>query len=241
MVSATIGAVNRLQISFAVAVGLCILPTAAACSSTEKSDARGEASQTTNADNGPKAAIEAAGFGGPADSDYMWVTSIVKDLQPGQFAVVSFNLMSADGKILATESQTEEAINAGTKMIIGTQVNKPKGGSVAKVETSLQVNDYGTGSKPKLQDVVLEIGAVSIGTNTFGKPTAEAVVRNPGREQIPGARMGVACYDEHGTIIGGGSEYPNQIPAGGQIKVTVDVMTPQPPARCEMAGQPSDI
>lgn len=239
---ATIDAVNRPQVSFVVAVALCMLPATGACASTEKPGVQGhstESTQTTN--NGPKAAIEATGFGGPPDSDYMWVTSVVKGMQPGQFAVASFNLLSADGTILATESQTEEAVNAGARMIVGTQVNKPKGGTVAKVDASLQVKDHKTG-KPKLADVVLEIGPVSIGEDpTFGRPTAEAVVRNPAQEQIPGARMGVACYDGHGTIIGGGAEYPNQIPAGGQIKVAASVLTSQPPARCEMTGQPSDF
>lgn len=237
---ATIDAVNRLrlQLSLVVAVALCMLPATGACTSTKKPGVQGQSAQTT--DNGPKAVIKATGFGGPPDSDYMWVTSVVRDLQPGQFAVVSFNLLSADGTILATESQTEEAVNAGAKMIIGTQVNKPKDGAVAKVEASLQINDHHTG-KPKLKDVVLEIGPVSIGEDNFGKPTAEAVIRNPGQEQIPGARIGVACYDQQGAIIGGGADYPNQIPAGGQIKVTASVLASQPPARCEMTGQPSDM
>lgn len=55
------------------------------------------------------------------------------------------------------------------------------------------------------------------------------------------ARIGVACYDEQGTIIGGGFNYPNQIPPGGEIKVSVGVLASQPPARCEMTGQPTDI
>jgi len=67
--------------------------------------------------------IEAAGFGG--EGNYLWVTSIVRDAQPGEFIVVSFNLLGADGAILSTASQTEQGVNTNARMIIGTQVDEP--------------------------------------------------------------------------------------------------------------------
>src|SRR5690348_16845265 len=47
-----------------------------------------------------EATIENAGFGGKPGSDFMWVSAIVRDNPPGDFADVSFNRLAADGSIL---------------------------------------------------------------------------------------------------------------------------------------------
>ncbi len=52
-------------------------------------------------------------------------TWVVGDLQPGQFVVVSFDLLDYDGKIIVTASQTEENVNPRAEIIIGTQVTGP--------------------------------------------------------------------------------------------------------------------
>lgn len=53
-------------------------------------------------------------------------------------------------------------------------------------------------------------------------------------------RVGIACFDGQGNIIGGGSSYPEMIPAGGQVMVSGDIMVSQSPARSEMTAQSSE-
>jgi hypothetical protein len=179
--------------------------------------------------------LEAAGFGSPADGYYLWVGSIVRDVQPGQPVTVSFNLLSADGKILVTVSTGEEGVNPNQRIIIGTLTQKPDG-LVAKVEPTLYTHDIRR--KPEFTDVVLEIGEVTIGEDSSGNPTANALITNPSQQTLQFPRIGVACSDGQGNIIGGGSDYPELLPAGGQINVSADILVSEQPARCEMTAQP---
>src|SRR5690349_18675714 len=94
----------------AVAVLGIVAPLALGCSSSPTpSGPSGEKSSATPAP-AASAAIEQSGFGGPGKG-YVWVTSTVRGVPVGQFATVSFNLYGADGALLATESQTEQAVN----------------------------------------------------------------------------------------------------------------------------------
>lgn len=185
------------------------------------------------------ASIEKSGFGG--SGDYLWVTSIVRDVPVGQFATVSFNLYGADGKLLATESQTEQSVNPGARIVVGTQVTAPKGQPVAKVEPTLKVSNHDPVVTTKFSNVVLQVGNVTIGRDALGGTTAEAVLTNPSDEQLPGARVGVVCFDQQGAIIGGGSAFPDLVPAKGQTKVSARIEVSTPPNHCEMAAQPSDL
>lgn len=217
------------------------LPTATTApslrpSATASSGPSGSPQQSTQT-NGAQPTVEAAGFGGRGN--YLWVTSIVRDTQPGTFITVSFNLLSADGTILATARQVEEGVNPNRRMIIGTQVEAPKGQTVVRVQPTVGVSPDSL--RPKFEDVVLGVGGVTVGTNSFNQPTAKAVLTNPSQEQIPGARVGIACFDNQSNIIGGGSTFPGLIPPGGQVMASADVMVSQQPTRCEMTAQPSSF
>jgi hypothetical protein len=82
---------------------------------------------------------------------------------------------------------------------------------------------------------------VTIGQDTFGGPIAEAELTNPSNQQIPSARVGVTCFDQQGMIIGGGSEFPDVVPANGKVKISARLLVSGPPDHCEMAAQPSDF
>jgi hypothetical protein len=42
-------------------------------------------------------------------------------------------------------------------------------------------------------------------------------------------------------IIGGGSEFPDVVPANGKVKISARLLVSGPPDHCEMAAQPSDF
>lgn len=185
----------------------------------------------------PQPTIETFGAGG--QGRYLWVTSIVRNVQPGQFVVVSFNLFNAAGSIVATASQTEQGVNPNARIIIGTQVRVPEGDPVISVQPWIDAHHYDA-PDPQYRDVILSMGPVSITTNIFDQPAVQALLTNNSGQQIPGARVGVACFDAQGSIIGGGVSFPEAIPAWGQIMVNSDVMVSQEPAHCEMTAQPSE-
>lgn len=186
---------------------------------------------------GTQPTIEAAGFG--SQGNYLWVTSIVRDVHAGQFVTVSFNLFSADGTILGTEHHTEEGINPNARLIIGTQVEAPKGGTVVRIQPSLGVRS--ASRQPTFTDVLLGVGSVTLGTNSLNQLTAKAILTNPSQQQVPGARVGIACFDDQSNVIGGGSTFPKILPPGGQIMAASDIIISQQPARCEMTAQPSEF
>jgi hypothetical protein len=173
--------------------------------------------------------------------DYLWVTSIVRDVPVGQFATVSFNLYGADGKLLTTQSQTEQGVNPGAWIVIGTQVTAPKDQPVTRVEPTLKVSNHDPVVPAKFSNAVLQVGRVTIGQDALGGATAEAVLTNPSDEQLPGARVGVVCFDQQGAITGGGSAFPDLVPGRGQVKVSATLEVSGTPDHCDMAAQPSGL
>jgi hypothetical protein len=224
----------RVVVGIAIAA-IVVSLLAAACQSTGAPAS--EAKSTVP--EGPLPTIEASGFGG--SGDYLWVTSTVRDVPMGQFATVSFNLYGTDGTLLATESQTEQGINPGARIMVGTHVNAPKGQPVTRIEPTLQVSEHDPVMPAKFSDVMLEIGPATLGHADFIGQTAEAVLTNPSGQQIPGARVGVACFDKQGAITGGGSDHPEVLPANGQLKVSAGLLVSGTPDHCEMTAQPSDL
>jgi hypothetical protein len=217
-----------------------VVPLAVACGTTvtHTPNSRGKGDVTSAAPTS-KAVIEQSGFGG--QGDYLWVTSTVRDVPVGQFATVSFNLYGADGTLLATETQTEEAVNPGARITVGTQVSAPQGQPVARIEPTLEVSNHSPAETPKFSDVVLQLGPVTLEQDEFGSLTAVAELTNPSGEQVPAARVGAVCFDQHGAIIGGGSDFPDVVPANGKVKTAARLLVSGTPDHCEMTVQPSDI
>jgi hypothetical protein len=216
-----------------------VVPLVAACgaSVTHNPASGGDSSSSSPA---PTAAgIEQSGFGG--SGGYLWVTSTVHHVPVGQFATVSFNLYGADGTLLATESQTEQAVNPGARITLGTQVTAPQGQPVARIEPTLKVSEHDPVMPTKFSDVVLQLGPVTVGQDEFGSPAAVAELTNPSSQQIPSARVGATCFNQQRTIIGGGSDFPDVVPANGKVRTAARLLVSGTPDHCEMTVQPSDF
>jgi hypothetical protein len=222
-----------------VAVVGIVVPIAMACQGSPATGGQGPGGSKSSSTPAVAAVIEESGFGG--SGPYMWVTSTVRDVPVGQFATVSFNLYGADETLLATESQTEQGVNPGARIMVGTQVTAPQGQPVTRIEPTLKVSDHRPAMETKFSDVVLQVGPVTIGQDTFGSPTAEALLSNPSAQQLPAARVGVTCFDPQGAIIGGGSNYLDVVPANGKVKVSARLLVSGTPDHCGMTAQPSDF
>ncbi|WP_420107274.1 FxLYD domain-containing protein [Nocardia asteroides] len=75
--------------------------------------------------------------------------------------------------------------------------------------------------------------------NNYGGATASTTLTNSSSQQIPTARVGIACFDSADNIIGGGSAVPQAIAANGRSLVDGRVLVGSDPARCEMSARPT--
>ncbi len=174
--------------------------------------------------------LKASGFG-QAD-EYVWATAVVHNNSDyvGQTVTVSFNVLDAAGEILSTESQVEWFVRPGADHVIGTQVALEPGQKAAKVEASLDVEAAGTFSDQPFPD--MPVSDLKMTADTGGYPAVTFVVSNPLTVPLKDARIQLACTDASGAIIGGGSDYPALIPAGGKIKVDAHVIASSNPKDC---------
>jgi hypothetical protein len=192
----------------------------------------GSPSPSSSVSNAPSelGTLKASGFG-QAD-EYVWATALVHNNSDyvGQTVTVSFNVLDAGGEILGTESQVESFVRPGADHVIGTQIALEPGQKAATVEATLDVEASGTFSDQPFPD--MPVSDVKVNAGTAGYPAVTFVVSNPLPVPLRDPRIQVACTDASGAIIGGGSDYPALIPAGGKIKVDAHVIASVEPTDC---------
>lgn len=180
--------------------------------------------------------IKESGYG--QRGEYVWVAAVVHNNSTyvGQTVTVVFNLLDDKGNLIATESQVESFSRPQGDHIIGTQSDVEPGQRVARIEATLSVKAEGTFSDEPFPEVPVTNYRLSDNSTT-----ATFEVANPMAQAIEDPRIGVLCRDAGGKIIGGGSTYPELIPANGRILAEASVLVSAPPARCEaLVGAPVD-
>lgn len=171
-----------------------------------------------------------SGFGG--DSEYLWVTALVHNdaAQPGDFVVVNFNVLDAQGQILGSESQTEQFQSKAQDLAMGTQFDNKAGKKASRLEVTAAISSKAYSSQtppPKMT-----VGKPSISTS-YGTRSAKFKVTNTTDTAVTGARFGVICKDAAGKINGGGQAYPDLLPPGGTVLVDSSyLLTSGAPASC---------
>ncbi|MBO0926295.1 hypothetical protein J1G44_17610 [Cellulomonas sp. zg-ZUI199] len=177
---------------------------------------RSPAAQEEKADH---AEILEAGFG--QDGDYTWVTSLVSNTgHVGEFATVVFNLFDETDTLIATEEQVEIFTSAEGVTAIGTQTDTT-GKTVARVEATLEVSDYGSSAEPAEPVAPVDGQQTAEGDWTF-------TLVNGTAEDWSDLRVGIICRSAEGTIVGGGGDFPSLVPAGGQYLIDGWVMAASP-------------
>ena len=151
------------------------------------------------------------------------------------FVTVQFNLLDSKGDLVASDSQVEQFTSANQTLALGSQFEMAGKKKVAKVEATL-----GLDNKTSMDDAPnLPVGKVKVKKDEYGGKQAVFEVKNPGSTAQKGARIGIVCFNKSGKIIGGGSEYPDLIPAKGHVLVEGNVLTSGTPANCDAYAAPS--
>ncbi|MGC5585638.1 hypothetical protein ACPYOC_14945 [Ornithinimicrobium sp. W1665] len=182
--------------------------------------------------------LKEAGFG--QSDEYVWVTALVHNNSAyvGQTVTVNFNVLDAEGNILASESQVESFSLPETDHIVGTQVSLAQGETAAKVEAALDVEASGAFSDKPFPE--MPTSPVKF-TEEYGSHTASFELSNTLDMSLKTPRVSLLCRDDAGSIVGGGSAYPELVPAQGKVKVDVNLLASEEPADCStFVGAPSD-
>ncbi|PRY52230.1 hypothetical protein BCF74_1349 [Knoellia remsis] len=180
-----------------------------------------------------------AGFG--QRDEYVWVSAVVRNNSTyvGQTVTVNFNVLDDKGAVLKSGSQVEGFSRPEGEHVVGTQLDLAPGQKAAKVEATLDVEAVGAFSDKPFPE--LPTSKAKIEKSEFGGVQASFEVSNPTQEVIKDARIGLACLDSAGKVIGGAADFPELIPAGGKIRVDADVIASSQPADCTVfVGAPSD-
>lgn len=184
----------------------------------------------------PKAKLVKAGFG--KDGDYGYASAIVTNTSAdnvGMFVTVQFNLLDSKGDLVASEDQVEQFTSADQTLALGAHFEMKGKKKVAKVEATL-----GLENKMSVDDAPnLPVGKVKVKQGEYGDTKAVFEVKNPGNVAQKHARIGVVCFNKGGKIIGGGSTYPDLVPAKGRVLVEADVLVAGTPASCDAYAAPS--
>ena len=155
----------------------------------------GSADGNEDASNpGNSARLLKTGFG--QSGEYAWVTSLVENQSKGnigQFVTVQFNLLDSEGEILASTDQVESFSRADQKLAVGTQVDIPDRGKVAKVEATMEVSDYTDVDVEPFPEITT--GNVRVVESKYGGLVGRVQVSNPTDKSLKSPRVGVICLD----------------------------------------------
>jgi hypothetical protein len=154
----------------------------------------------------------------------------------GKFVSLSYNVLDADGQILATEEQIESFSWEGQEIgfPIFVSLDATPGAKAATLDVVADVGDDSYGQEYTTPLPVLE--AQSVVEDEYGNGyTASFGFTNDGDEKLESMRAAAVCFDKGGKVIGGATTYPDALP-GRTIRIDVemiDTVKDQKPKTCK--------
>lgn len=182
--------------------------------------------------------IKESGFG--QNGEYVWATAVVHNNSKyvGQTVTVQFNVMDSEGEILGSESAVEPFYRPDADHALGAQVDLEPGQKAATVEATLDVEATGAFSDKSFPEV--STGKVAV-SEKYGAHEASFEVTNPLSVAMKSPRIAVVCRKGSDDIIGGGTTYPELVPASGKAMVDAHILVTGDPAGCDIfTGPPID-
>ncbi|WP_067856959.1 hypothetical protein [Nocardia shimofusensis] len=184
-------------------------------------------------DGKPSVELVASGFGQSGNyAQGVVVVTTDSEASVGEHVTASVNFLDSAGAIIKTESQVESFSWIGQQLVLPVwlDLSSTPGVGVAAIEPSVAISEYGFPKETR--QPLPSVESESIGQVQFQGTVASFTFTNPTSEDLPSPRVGVACYDTAGAIIGGGYDYPDLAPAGKAIRIDASVKTSGDPARC---------
>jgi hypothetical protein len=201
----------------------------------------GSADDNKSEPEGKRARLLRSGFG--QSGRYAWVTSLVENQAQdnvGQFVTVGFTLLDSDGEILAKADQVERFSRADEKLAVGTQVDIPDRGKVAKVKAAtMEVGELpNVETEPFPKITTGKVKVVRSEYSEYGDRVGRVRVNNPTDESLKSPRVSLICLNAKDRVIGGGSAYPELVPPAGKVLAEVTLIASGKIKRCEAYAGP---
>jgi Tfp pilus assembly protein FimV len=137
---------------------------------------------------------------------------------------------------VASTDQVESFSRADQKLAVGTQVEIPDRGKIAKVEATMEVSDHSDVDTEPFPEITT--GKVEVAKSEYGGTVGRVQVNNPTNKSLKSARVGVICLDSKDRVVGGGSSYPELIPPSGRVLREVTVIASGQIERCDAYAGP---
>lgn len=202
----------------------------------------GGSSPAASEDNsrGKSVRLLKSGFG--QSGRYAFVTAFIKnkaESNVGRFVTVQFNLRDSAGEILASTDHVEAFSRPDQTLAVGTQVDIPDSGKVAKVQASLNISDDpNLDAEPFPEIRTGKVKVVKSEYSEYGDRVGRVRVKNPTDKALTSPRVSVICLDAKGRVIGGGSAYLELIPPSGRLLQEVTLITSGRIERCNAYAVP---
>ncbi len=150
--------------------------------------------------------------------------AVIRNVSPDEDAIgvaVLVNVIGSDGRILKSDSDSFEAIPAGTTYYAAGEILfDTLSPQVARIEVSVSFDEGAKKSVvlPPVSNIRVQEGF--LGTQVAGE------IGNPYSKPLSDlARITAVVFDASGNVIGGGYDWPAAaVPPGGRIGFEVDVM-----------------
>lgn len=172
-------------------------------------------------------AAEIVDFAFTQDGEYVKGIALVRangDDAVGKFVTMSYNVLDADGQILATEEQVETFSWAGQEigMPIFVSLDATPNAKAASVDPVVTVGNDSFDEEYGAKLPVLE--AQSVLKDEYGNGyTVSFGFTNETDAQLEGLRVAAVCFDKTGKVIGGETTYPDASP-GRAIRIDVEYL-----------------
>lgn len=217
----------------AATAAIAILLTACGSSDPDSKSAGSDAGdeiastvdQSDQQSEGPEAEIIDYAF--VQDGEYVKGIALVRansDDAVGKFVSVSYNVLDANGQILATEEQIETFSWVGQEIGFPLFVSldaTPKA-KVASIDPAVSVGDDSFDEAH--EDALPVLEAQSIRKDKYGNGyTVSFGFTNESDEKLEGLRVAAVCFDKAGKVIGGDTTYPDALP-GRAIRIDIDYL-----------------
>lgn len=151
----------------------------------------------------------------------------------GEFLTVSANFLDAAGELVGTETQVESFSWVGQELALPVWFfSEGQNAVVARLDPSISLSDYGVSVPARSPLPVLE--STDVSDDGFGGYKASFDFTNETGADLSFLRVGVACYNTQGKIIGGTSTYPELAPAGKTIRIDAEqLVLSETPTSCK--------
>lgn len=175
--------------------------------------------------------ITSTGFG--RSGEYIQAVAMVQNDadHAGHAITVEVQLLDEAGEVVDRQSQTDRFSWADqTLPVLGWFVlDEATAERVASVEATLEVADTATGEPGEPLE---QVEVAEVAPDDYGTFTATLTLPNDGEEPLGKLRVPVVCLDGEDAIAGAGVEFPEEVPVGDGVELTVTVTAADQPASC---------